>query len=97
MRMIAPRTGADEVTIAEDQLEYKPLVAAIYVNEQYGPDALTLLTRWTFTPEERAAIAAGEDVYLGVLTFGKPLQPLSMQVGAEGYTVGPDSQRVPLR
>jgi len=82
--MIAPRTGAEEITIAEDQLEYSPLVAAVYAHAAYG-NAPFLLTRWTFTDEERAAIAAGEDLYLGVLTFGQPLQPLSLQVGPQGY------------
>lgn len=86
MRMIAPRTGAHEITLAEDQLEYKPLVAAVYVRPDFG-NAPMLLTRWTFTEEERAAIAAGEDLYLGVLTFGQPLQPLSVQVGPAGYIV----------
>lgn len=79
MRMIAPRTGAPEITVAEDQPEYLALTAAVYDN--------TLLTRWTFTPEERARIAAGEDLYLGVMTFGRPLQPLSVQVGAEGWVL----------
>lgn len=30
--------------------------------------------------------AAGEDIILGVLTFGHPLQPLMMQVGTDGYS-----------
>jgi hypothetical protein len=84
MRMVAPRTGADEITIAEDQLEYKPLVAARYQTEDGHQ---MLLTRWRFTDEERARIAGGEDLYLGVMTFGQPLQPLAPQVGPEGYEV----------
>lgn len=84
MRMVAPRTGADEITLAEDQLEYKPLTAAVYRTEE---GHVTLLTRWKFTDEERAAIAAGEDLYLGVMTFGGPLQPLMAQVGPEGWQV----------
>lgn len=84
MHTVSPRTGAEEVTIAEDQLEYKPLVAARYQTED---GHAMLLTRWRFTDEERAAIAAGEDLYLGVLTFGQPLQPLAPQVGPEGYVV----------
>lgn len=86
--MIAPRTGADEITIAEDQLEYKPLVAAVYRTPEGAP---MLLTRWTFTAEERERIAAGEDLYLGVLTYGQPLQPLAPQVGPDGYEVAPSS------
>lgn len=89
MYMVAPRTGADEITLAEEQPEYSPLVAAKY-EIQYDagrPPAPGLLTRWRFTEEERARIAAGEDLYLGVLTFGKALQPLMLQVGPEGWEV----------
>lgn len=83
MRMIAPRTGAHEITLAEEQPEYMPLTAAVYHHaEMQSP---VLLTRWTFTPEERRRIAKGEDVYIGVLTFGKPLQPLLVQCGPEGW------------
>ena len=85
MRMIAPRTGAPEVTIAEEQEDYAPLTVAVYGdNAELGPRQL--LSRWTFTPEERARIAAGEDLYVGLLTFGQPMQPISVQVGAEGWS-----------
>lgn len=84
MRMIAPRTGAPELTIAEDQLEYKPLTVAVYGdNAEMGPR--TLLSRWTLTPEERARIAAGEDLYIGLCTFGQPMQPINVQVGPDGW------------
>jgi hypothetical protein len=46
-----------------------------------------LLTRWRFTEEERVQIAAGDDLYLGVMTFGHPLQPLMAGVGPDGWTV----------
>jgi hypothetical protein len=84
MHMVAPRTGADEITIAEDQLEYKPLVVAVYQTPQGVP---VLLTRWRLTEEERQLVAAGEDLYLSVLTFGQPLQPIGLQVGPEGWQV----------
>lgn len=83
MHMVAPRTGAPEVTSAEDQLQYKPLVGALYDTEQ----GITVLTRWRFTDEDRAKIAAGEDLYIGLLTFGGPVQPLSLQVGPDGWEV----------
>ncbi|HLT92108.1 MAG TPA: hypothetical protein VKZ85_14335 [Woeseiaceae bacterium] len=83
MRMIAPRTGAHEITLAEDQLEYSPLVVALYYDHEQK--SALLLSRWTFTPEERAAIAAGEDLYLGVLTHGQPFQPISLAVGPEAF------------
>jgi hypothetical protein len=82
MRSIAPRTGAPEVHVARDQEEYLEICAALY--EVDGIPAL--LTRWTFTEEERRRIAEGEDLYLGVLTFGQPMQPVMIQVGPEGWT-----------
>lgn len=85
MRMIAPRTGAPEITVAENQLEYRPIVVAVY-NEK---PTRQLLTRWTFTPEEREAIARGEDVYFALLTFGQPMQPISASVGPAGWLVEP--------
>lgn len=82
--MVAPRTGAEEITIAEDQAEYLPLTAAVYQT----PDGVRiLLTRWRFSEEDRARVAAGEDLYLSVMTFGQPLQPLMVQVGPEGWEV----------
>lgn len=84
MHMVAPRTGAQEITLAEEQLEYKPLVAAVY---QTTEGVTTLLTRWRFSDEDRARIAAGEDLFMGTLTFDQPFQPVSMQIGPEGWTV----------
>jgi hypothetical protein len=77
VRPIAPRIdGADEITIAEEQEEFMPITAAIV---QFS-DSVQRVCRWTFTPEERARIAAGEDIY-----FGTPasiqLTPHWLQVG----------------
>ncbi len=87
MHSIAPRTGAEEVTLATDQHEYKELVAAHYMVEYAeGMQGHALLTRWRFTSEERERIKEGADLYLACLTFGNPLQPLMLQVGPEGPT-----------
>ena len=83
MRSVAPRTGAPEVTIAEDQHEYKTLVGAKY------DDPPAMLTRWRLDDGERARIASGEDLYIGVLTFGGPFPPLNVQVGPDGWQVAP--------
>ena len=80
--MIAPRTGAPEITVAEDQLEYLPITMALYGDET---GVKQMLSRWTFTPEERARIANGEDLYVALMTFGQPMQPISAQVGPEGW------------
>lgn len=63
MRPIAPRIpGAEEFTIAEDQHEFMPVTACLI---QTVDGAVYRIIRWTFTPEERTKIAAGEDIYIG--------------------------------
>lgn len=80
MRPVAPRTGAEELTFAEEQPEYLPITVATY--PQYaGPGSRGLLWRYTFTPEEREAIFHGEDVYVMQLNFNTPMTPMSASVG----------------
>lgn len=78
MRPIAPNFPQihqiREVVIAEDQHEYKSLTGAIVT---YGDGTVDTWARWTFTPEERAKIAAGEDVYL---SFPGRMAPHSVQL-----------------
>lgn len=83
--MIAPRTGAPEITVAENQGEYTDLVSAVY-GDNGGAGPITLLSRWRLTDEERARIAAGEDLYVTLQTFGRPMQPIIVQVGPDGWT-----------
>ncbi len=83
---IAPRTGAPEITLAEEQHEYKPLTAAIYQNSQY-PGATVMLVRVTFTDEERALIFAGEDLYISQLNFGHGFSPMTVEVGPQWWAV----------
>lgn len=84
MRAVAPRTGAVEQTIAEDQPEYQPITVALY---QYMDGTKGILTRWKPNDAERAAIAAGEDIYVMQLNFGAPMVPLIVTVGPEGFTI----------
>ena len=64
MRPIARRlnhSAAVELTVAEEQGQYKPLTMARVTH----PDGdIELIGRWTFTPEERKRIANGEDIYV---------------------------------
>lgn len=60
---ILPDNGDNELRIAEHQPEYTT-IAAIPVRVEEG---IAILTRWTFTEEERQRIAAGEDLILEVL------------------------------
>jgi hypothetical protein len=86
MRPIAPRTGAPETTVAEDQPEYLPLTIAVYA---YSDGTRGLLTRWTFTPDERAAIARGEDIYVHQLNFGTHMTPMIVRCGPGDFAVAP--------
>jgi hypothetical protein len=38
------------------------------------------LSRWSPTPEQRAAIANGADIFLELATFGGPLQPIRVAI-----------------
>ena len=75
----------DLVTYAKDQPEYRPLPVA----RLHGAEG-RVISRWTLTAEERARIAAGEDLYIELLTFGRPLQPILPTVGLRDFcpTVG---------
>ena len=45
-----------------------------------------VISRWVPTPAERAAILAGEDIFLTVCTFNYPLQPVLVTVGPIDWT-----------
>lgn len=51
--------GTRAVTFAKDQPEYSPLPALLYEDGK-------ILTEWTFSEEERAAIAQGENLRLWI-------------------------------
>lgn len=93
MRFIAPRTGAEEVNLAEDQLEYMPVVVAVYMNSNY-PGAKMLLTRVRLDSFDKARIAVGDDLFISELVFpdteGKVrFTPLDIQVGMKHWKVDP--------
>jgi hypothetical protein len=70
---------AEEVVFAKDQPQYVPLRTLIY--ETYpGSGDVRVMSRWTFTADQRKAVAEGEDIYLTLLTFGQPLQPILMAI-----------------
>lgn len=41
-----------------------------------------VISRWTFTEEERRAIAEGADLYLTVMTFNQNFQPVRLDIGS---------------
>ncbi|RJP17198.1 MAG: hypothetical protein C4529_14985 [Deltaproteobacteria bacterium] len=65
-----------EVVYAKDQPEYIPL-RCLRSNAYTG----SVLSRWTLTPEQRQLVAEGGDIFLELLTFGHPLQPIMIAVG----------------
>lgn len=82
MRPIAPKFREDvdcikEIVIAEDQHEYKSLTGAVVT---FGDGARQVYARWTFTPQERSRIAAGEDIYL---SFPQCMAPHTVELRPE--------------
>lgn len=85
MRAIAPRLVVDntreecpEHTIAEDQLEFLPVVAT---RLEYADGTVSRILRYTFTKEEREQIALGADIF-----FGTPAQ---QRLQPHWFCVGP--------
>lgn len=67
-----------EIIFAAYQPQYIPLRAIC----SGGPEG-RVISQWTFTPEQRNAIAEGADLFLELSTFGTPLQPIRMIVAEE--------------
>lgn len=66
---------SEEVVYAEKQPQYLPL-RTLVSKGRWG----RVISRWTFSPEQRKAIAEGADVLLELSTFHEPLQPIRMMV-----------------
>jgi len=64
--------GYREVVIAKDQPEYIPLPAVI----RHG----IVTSRWKMTWRERIVALLTGNVYLQVMTFNRPLQPVILSV-----------------
>jgi len=82
MDYLSPKDGpviegleSEEVVFAKDQPEYTPLRCLVGL----GVDR-RVMSRWTLTPEQRKKIAEGADIYLTLLTYGEPLQPILMGI-----------------
>lgn len=75
--------GSKAVVIAEHQDEYKDLPSvrtpAVIVDGQMVTPP-QVITRWSLTDAERAAIAAGEDVFVTLITPGA-IYPLFVTIG----------------
>lgn len=69
----------EEAVYAKEQPEYMQLPCLRSKKEEEIPQGV-ILTRWSFTDEERKAIAAGADLFVRTMTFRQPLQPVGMFV-----------------
>ena len=61
------------VVMGKDQPEYQPLPAYIYPNG-------SVQTEWDLSLDERRAVGDGARIILWIQTWGRPLQPLMIQV-----------------
>jgi hypothetical protein len=64
-----------ELIFAASQPQYNPLRALR--SKTFSSE---VMSRWSPNDEQRKAIAAGADIFLTLLTFGGPLQPIIMAV-----------------
>lgn len=92
MRAVAPRVGCEEVTLAAEQEDYHEITAAVV---RYEDGSVGMLTRWRLTELEKYAVFRGDDLYLTVLTNGRPVQPVMLEVGPPAWAstrLPPDSE-----
>jgi hypothetical protein len=68
---VVPGFNLEITTYAKDQPEYIPLPS------HRQPDG-TVTTRWSLSWRERLLVAFGGSIWLQVLTFNRPLQPVKL-------------------
>ena len=74
-----PRDGMHQITFAKDQSQYKPLEANVR-DDQFGE----VETKWKLSFVERLIVLFAGNIYLSLLTFGSPLQPINIRVTRDG-------------
>ena len=68
---VVPGLDLPEVVFAKDQPQYQPLPAHRLVTGE-------VVSRWKLTWRERLAVVWSGNLWLTVLTFNKPLQPVML-------------------
>lgn len=63
----------EEVVYAKDQPQYQPFPV-------YKFDDGTIISRWKLSWKERLLVLLKGDIYLWIMTFNKPLQPVIINV-----------------
>lgn len=71
--VLSEHTRHLETVIARDQPEYRELPAIVVADR--------VVTRWKLSAEEASRVLEGKDIYLTILTFGNPMQPVLLEVG----------------
>ncbi len=67
--------GYQKVVYAKDQPEYIPLPVI--------SDGNKVITKWKLTKEEFEEVAITSEIYLELLTFGQPPQPVKLSTNLE--------------
>lgn len=75
-RPVVEGLEAHEVIYAKNQPEYNPLRTLLSNTQERR-----VLSRWTLTPEQRRDVLNGADIFLELMTFGRPLQPIRLAIG----------------
>lgn len=78
MRTINPGLPGPSYSCGEEELEHSPNTFQ-FAKDKAG--RVNIVTRWTFTPDERAAIAAGADLFCFTLVDERPQPAVGMVVG----------------
>jgi hypothetical protein len=73
---VIPEHQSEEIVIAKEQHPYAPLHALRIGEPRYG----VLLTRWQMTWRERLRALVFGEVYLQLMTFNGPVQPVKLTV-----------------
>lgn len=67
-----------EVIYASNQHQYNPLRTL-----RGATESVPVLSRWKLSEEQMLALVQGADIYIEMLTFGNPLQPIRVAVGRD--------------
>jgi hypothetical protein len=89
--------GVRMVRLADNQPQYRPIVAAVIHDDRYSEKENGLLLAFTPNDDDRQRIAEGADIYVTLLTFGKPMPPILVFAGKEqaaaAYGLRPDQSK----
>jgi hypothetical protein len=77
---VFPGIEMPEIVFGKDQPPYTPLPA-------YKDDNGVVFTRWHLTWRERCKVLFGGDLWLTVLTFNLPLQPVKIETEPPKFDV----------